>query len=190
MENRLIFKGLIDGDKNIIDKIYALYHKRIFNFAVSYLKDEDAALDIVQETFIKLWEQRKSLKKDTNIESYIFTVTKNAVLTIFRKYSTEKKYLDYLKNKTVANSSGSEEVTNFDFLQEHYEDLLQQLPPKRKNVFELSRKQGLSNKDIAEKLGISIKTVENQMTKALAFFKENMDVYDVFWGLFYYMFID
>ena len=190
MENRDLYNGLVNGDKIVIDKIYKLYHKKIFNFAVSFLKDEDVALDVVQETFIKLWEQRKSLKKDTNIESYIFTVTKNAVLSIFRKYSTEQKYLDYLRYKIVSNTSGSEEVTSFDFLQEHYDSLLQQLPAKRREVFELSRKKGLSNKEIAKLKGISIKTVENQMTKSLAFLKENMDMYGAFWALFYYMFID
>jgi len=190
MENNFIYNSLVNGDKTVIDKIYALYHKKIFNFAVSYLKDEDAALDIVQETFIKLWEQRKTLKKNTNIESYIFTVTKNAVLSLFRKHSTEQKYLDYLKGQTVNNSSGSEEQTDFDFLQERYDELLEKLPTKRREVFELSRKMGLSNKEIAEKQGISIKTVENQITKALAYFKENLDVYGAFWALFYYMFIE
>lgn len=190
MSNVYISNRLVKGDEEVIDEIYSLYHKKIFNFAFSILKDEDAALDIIQETFIKLWEQRKSLKKDANLKAYIYTIAKNAVLSTFRKHATEEKYLDYLKGKTLSNSSGSEEMTEYKFLEEQYEVLLQQLPEKRREIFVLSRKQGLSNKEIAEHKGISIKTVEAQISKALTFFKANIDLCGIFWGLFSSLFID
>jgi len=163
------------GDKKALDEIYVMYYNMIFRFAVSYLKDEDDAMDIVQETFIKLWESRKKLKNNTQLKSLLFTVTKNAILSLFRKNSTESKYLAYLSDKLVVNSSGTTEQTDFHFLQVQYEKLIPQLPPKRRKIYLLSRKEGLKNKEIAKEKGISEKTVENQISKSLAFFKENLD---------------
>ena len=175
IENDVLCNRLKKGDKKALDEIYSLYYSKVFGFALSYLKNNDDAMDIVQECFIKLWENRNTIKNNTRLEAFIFTITKNSILSLFRKHSTKKKYIEYLAHKVSANTSGTEEQTNFGFLQEKYEKLILQLPTKRKEIFWLSRKEGLSNKEIAEKKGISVKTVENQLTKALAFFKTNLE---------------
>lgn len=185
----LLCNRLRKGDKKALDEIYCKYHAKIFGFAVSYLKTEDDALDIVQETFVKLWESRATLKNNGQLKPLLFTVTKNAILSLFRKRATENKYLEYLGNCVITNTSGTTEQTDFDFLQSQYEQLIPELPPKRREIFLLSRKEGLSNKEIAKAKGISEKTVENQITKALAFFKENMDDLGALSILFFYLFV-
>ena len=187
--NDVLFYRLRKGDKKALDDIYKLYHGKIYGFALSYLKSEEEALDVVQESFIKLWESRSSLKKGTKLEAFIFTVTKNSILSIFRKLSTEKRYLEYLSNSVITNTSGTEEMTDLEFLQDQYEQLIPNLPPKQREIFLLSRHEGLSNKDIARQRGISEKTVENHITKALAYFKENMDQLGIWGGLFYILYI-
>lgn len=189
VNNEILCDALRSGDKKSLDTVYGMYHERIYGFALSYLKDEDDAMDIVQEAFIKLWESRKTLKDDTRLDALIFTVTKNAILSLFRKRSTEKKYLNYLGSVTMSNNSGAEELSDFDFLQEKYEALIPQLPEKRREIFILSRKKGLSNKEIAEIKGISEKTVENHMTLALSFLREHLGQSGVLSTLFYYLFI-
>lgn len=186
----LLCDRLRSGDKRALDEIYAMYHSKIFRFAVSYLKDEDDALDIIQETFIKLWESRSKLKTDTQLKSFLYTVTKNTILSLFRKHATENKYLEYLSGRMTVNSSGTAEQTDFNFLQDKYEQLIPQLPPKRREIFELSRKEGLSNNEIAEEKGISVKTVENQITKALAFIKERLGPLGALSTLFFYLFVE
>ncbi|WP_016778070.1 RNA polymerase sigma-70 factor [Anaerophaga thermohalophila] len=189
MQQEKLFIELSKGNKRVLDEIYNRYHQKIFGFALSYLKNEDDAYDIVQEVFINLWNSRSSLKKDTRIEPFIFTATKNAVISLFRKRATEQRYLEYLGSTVVSNNMGTNEQIDYNFLEEQYESLISQMPEKRKEIFILSRKKGLTNKDIASKLGISEKTVENQLTKALAFLKEHFSA-DGFLGLlFFYLFI-
>jgi RNA polymerase sigma-70 factor (ECF subfamily) len=156
---------------------------------LSYLKNEEDAYDVVQEVFFNVWNKRTNLKKDTRIEPFIFTTTKNAVISLFRKKATERKYLEYLGNAVISNNIGAEELVDFSFLEKEYETLISQLPEKRKEVFVLSRKYGLSNKDIAFRLKISEKTVENQLTKALAFFKEQFGSAGFIGLLYFYLFV-
>ncbi len=188
VDNNSLCDRLRKGDKKSLDEIFALYAPKISRFAYSYLKDEEGAMDIVQEVFIKLWECRKSLQSGTKLEAFIYSVAKNTVLSLFRKKSTEAKYLTYLENSIVSNNSGVEEVTDFNFLQEQYLKLLPKIPFERRSIFLMSREEGLSNKEIAERKGISVKTVENQMTKALAFLKKHLG--NAGWmGLLYYYII-
>lgn len=189
MENQKLSEGLRKGDKSVLDEVYSLYHKQIFAFALSYLKNKEDAYDIVQEVFINIWNHRADLKKDARIEPLIYTATKNAVISFFRKKSTEKKYLEYLGNATISNNLGAEELTDFGFLEEEYKTLTDQLPEKRKEVFILSRQKGLTNKEIAQQLDISEKTVENQLTKALAFFKDKFGSGGFLGLLFFHLFI-
>jgi RNA polymerase sigma-70 factor (ECF subfamily) len=180
---------LRSDDKKVMEEIFALFHARIFRFSIAYLKNEPDAYDLVQEVFIKIWESRYALKKDTNFEAYIFTIAKNAMLSLFRKRLTEQKYLDYLAQAGTLDNGETEEQTNFIFLKRQYEELIEHLPPKRKEIFLLSREKGLSNKEIALLKGISEKTVENQITKALVFFRHHLSSYGIWTALFYYLFI-
>jgi RNA polymerase sigma-70 factor, Bacteroides expansion family 1 len=181
---------LRSDDKKVIDEIFALYHIKIFRFSVSYLKNEDDAYDIVQEVFIKIWEARLSLKPDTNFDAFIFTIAKNAVMSLFRKRLSEQKYLDYLSESAVSNAHDTEEQTDYIFLRQKYEQLVETLPVKRKEIFLLSRENGLSNKEIALRQGVSEKTVEDHITKALAYLKKQLSSYGIWTLLFYFLFVE
>ncbi len=178
-------------DRRVIDEIYEMYHAKIFRFSVSYLKNEDDAYDVVQDVFIKLWEHRLSLKKDTNFDAFLFTVAKNTVLSLFRKRTTEQRY-----RSDLSSSSGETEVNkiendlDFEFLKKRYNQLIEKLPPKRKEIFILSREKGLTNKEIASTKGISEKTVEDHLAKSLSFFKQHFSVLGSFTLLFFYLFIE
>ncbi|WP_430811747.1 MULTISPECIES: RNA polymerase sigma-70 factor [unclassified Carboxylicivirga] len=174
MEDVKLCEGLLNGERKSLEEVYSLYHQKIFSFAFSYLKNEDDAYDLVQEVFIKLWTSRATLDPATNLDALVFTVTKNAVLSLFRKRASEKKYLDYLAVASLSNNAGTQEISDYNFLEAQYEALIEALPQRRREIFILSRKKGLSNALIAQQLGVSEKTVENQMTKALSFLKEHL----------------
>ncbi|BAX79987.1 RNA polymerase sigma-70 factor [Labilibaculum antarcticum] len=184
------YKRLKGGDKYVIDEIYNRFHFKIFRFSFAFLKNEEDAYDIVQEVFIKFWEKRSSLKDDTNLEAFLFTIAKNTVLSVFRKRSTEQKYLDYLQNTVNSNSSGTKEQVDYVFLKGQYDKLVPELPPKRRAIFLLSREKGLSNKEIAELKGISEKTVEDHITKSLAFLRKHILLFGIWGELFYFVFVD
>ena len=181
---------LRDDDRTVIDEIYELYHAKIFRFSISYLKNQDDAYDIVQDVFIKLWENRLQLKKDTNFDAFLFTVAKNTVLSLFRKRATEQKFRNNIDISYESEPNDIENNIDFDFLKKKYQKLVDKLPPKRKEVFVLSREKGLSNKEIAQIKGIAEKTVEDHLTKSLSFFKQHFGTLGMLTLLYFYLFVD
>lgn len=171
---QLLIADLIGDKKSAIDRLYQQYHRRIFLFARSYLKMEDAAADIVQEVFINVWERRHTLSDNTNLDAFIFTATRNAVISVFRKKLSEQKYVEFLQGMALDDQGCAENDADYNLLEEKVGELIGKLPPKRREVYLLSRQKGLSNKEIAQALSISEKTVEDHMTKALAYLRTHL----------------
>jgi RNA polymerase sigma-70 factor (family 1) len=185
----LILKQLKADDKNAINKLYENYSRRLYNFAFAYLKNNNDALDIVQEVFINIWDKRSCLRADTNFEAYLFTITKNSVISLFRKKVNEKEYLEYLKQVAVIHSDETEDSFDYEILSVRIKELINQLPPQRQIIFRMSKEEGKSNKTIAEELQISVKTVEDHITKARHFLKARLAEYGITALLFYALFL-
>lgn len=190
MNNEKLINRFIDGDKTAINDLYAEYSPRLYRFAMAYLKSESEVLDIVQEVFVNVWVNRKKLKKDSNLDAYLFTVAKNTIVSVFRKKLSEKDYLEHLKNKSITNSIDTESQFNYNQLSDKLNNLVEQLPPQRKKIYQLSKEQGLANKTIAAELGISVKTVEDHLSKASKFIKKNLTEYGFLALLFIDLFIN
>lgn len=190
MNNEKLINRFIDGDKTAINDLYTEYSPRLYRFAMAYLKSESEVLDIVQEVFVNVWVNRNKLKKDSNLDAYLFTVAKNTIVSVFRKKLSEKDYLEHLKNKTITNSIDTESQFNYNQLSDKLNDLVEQLPPQRKKIYQLSKEQGLANKTIAAELGISVKTVEDHLSKASKFIKKNLTEYGFLALLFIDLFIN
>ncbi|WP_321375964.1 RNA polymerase sigma-70 factor [uncultured Draconibacterium sp.] len=190
MNNEKLINRFISGDKTAINDLYAEYSPRLYRFAMAYLKSESEVLDIVQEVFVNVWVNRKKLKKDSNLDAYLFTVAKNTIVSVFRKKLSEKDYLEHLKNKSITNSIDTESQFNYNQLSDKLNDLVEQLPPQRKKIYQLSKEQGLANKTIAAELGISVKTVEDHLSKASKFIKKNLTEYGFLALLFIDLFIN
>ncbi|MCW0483881.1 RNA polymerase sigma factor [Gaoshiqia sediminis] len=189
MEKRILVKQLKSDNKHAINELYQLYSSRLYRFAFGYLKSEADTLDIIQEVFIRLWNSRHQLKDDTNLEAFLFAVAKNTIISIFRKKITEIAYLEDLKLLVTQNSSDTESQVEYNLLSEKITQLVSQLPEQRRRIFILSKDKGYTNQAIANELHISIKTVEDHMTKARKFLKENLKEYGFVAILFYEMFL-
>jgi len=180
---------LKSNDKEAINLLYNQYSKRLYQFIYRYLKTEADTLDLIQEVFIKLWSNRSGLQNDSNLESYLFTIAKNSIISTFRKKISEKDYFDYIKHRAVnTNSLATEKQVDFDLLSDEIDKLIDQLPKQRQLIFKLSKEKGYSNKMIAEQLKISIKTVEDHITKARKFIRENLQEYGLLALLFLELF--
>ena len=186
--NKLL-KQIKVNDKDAINSIFLAYSKRLYNFAFAYLKTEGDSKDVVQDTFINLWNNRESLREDTNLEAYLFTITRNSVISIFRKKITEKEYLRHLRETAIFQYSENDEQYDYERLSMRIKNLVDQLPEQRKLIFKLSKEKGLSNKAIAEELNISVKTVEVHMTKARRFIKGHLAEHGLIAILFYDLFV-
>lgn len=143
------------------------YSPKIYRFSLSYLKNKQDAEEIVQEVFLKIWKIREELSPEKPVDSFLFTIAKNGILNTIRKAKSERTYLNY-SNLYPRESVLIDEELNFQELEKICQQAVDRLSPRRKEIYYLSREKHLSNAEIASQLGISVKTVENQMTSALA----------------------
>jgi RNA polymerase sigma-70 factor, ECF subfamily len=164
------------GDRVAFYHIYERYSKRLYGFVLRYIKQDADAEEIIQEVFVKIWEARNRIDAYSSFESFLFTVAYNTTISLLRKRVSENKYINYLK--TLQQPDVSYEVDNeirFNELNEKVNSLLDQLTPRQKEIFLLSRQEGLTHDEIAGKLEISLNTVKKHMTNTLAFLKSHID---------------
>ena len=185
-ESKLVH-NLSKGNLLAFNTLYKFYSGRLYRFALGYLKTEAEAEELVQEVFTKIWEKRADLKKELSFKSFLFTIAFN----IIRKHFRTKAYLANYLNTKISDDLDmhtSHKIT-YDSLYQYITNLVNQLPNRRKEIFIKSRLEGLSISEIAEKLKISHKTVENQLTQALKFIRTNLNRENVPVLLFFILFI-
>ncbi|MEA3504164.1 MAG: RNA polymerase sigma-70 factor [Bacteroidota bacterium] len=164
-EKRLI-ENIRGGDKSAFELVFKKYFSVLCYFSLRYIPDKDVAEDLVQEMFFKLWNNRKNLFITTSLESYLYRSVQNQAINFIKHEKIKGKYRQVITES--GNKSNNDELLmlNFD-IKEKVEKAINALPEKRKEVFVLSRYEGKKYKEIAEKLKISIKTVEVHMGQAL-----------------------
>lgn len=165
-ECQLITK-LREGDKRAFKELYLNYADKLFYFSLKYTQNKDDANEIVQTIFLKVWENRSNINPELSFNAYLIQIGKNIIYRQYQKRELERKYQLYSKEHQVATTHNTEEYIIFSELEQKTRDYIGSMPEKRKQVFMLSRVEGLSHEQIAEKLGISVGTVKQHMNKAL-----------------------
>jgi RNA polymerase sigma-70 factor (ECF subfamily) len=155
------------------DALFMKHHKELIGLSYNIVRDRDAAKDIVQEVFVKLWKNKDSLEFNEKIKHYLFKATAHTSLNHLRSQRKYYRLEDFEQVKDLAVQSGSETVT-FRELELRSRQAIDRLPPQCKAIFILSRHEGLKYQEIADTLGLSIKTVENQMGIALEKLREDL----------------
>lgn len=158
------FAPIAAGDRHAFEALFRLHYRPLCAFAMGYLKDGDQAEDIVQDLFFRLWLDREKVNITTSVKAYLYASVRNRCLNAV-KAGTKVRAL----NEEVDDQQQEEERSE----DEHAERIarvqaaIEALPEERRKVFKLSRYEGLKYHEIATRLGISVKTVENQMGSAL-----------------------
>lgn len=163
--------------KERFEILYKKYFEPLCAYVFGVVKDYDTSEEVVQNLFVKLWEKRKHIPINTSIKSYLYQAAKNAALNHINHLHVKDKYKQYYKNIIVPNEHNSSNPAEESDLSNSIQQAIENLPEKRKEIFLLSRHSGLKNKEIAEKLNISIKTVESQMGKALSSLRTELTEY-------------
>ena len=173
-EEQLLLRRLREGDMGSYETLFHRYYPAFFSFAKGMLKDAGAAEDIIQNVFMKIWIHREALDETMSIKNYIYVLSKREIFNYFRaKYNTHMVLTEDMV--TGEQSSGNDEShTDYRELREAVQSVINTMPPKRRSVFCLSRFKSLTNQEIADKLGISIRTVEKHIELALRTFKEQL----------------
>jgi len=155
------------GDKNAFELLFSDYYPRLTVFAKKYVLDLDTAREIVQDYFVDLYESRETLNINSTLNNYLYTSVKNRCLNYLNKqkiHHQHEEQIRILSKDSVIDLQDKIEQTELEYL---IWNEIAKLPEQCGRIFKLSRKEGIKNKDIADQLGISIRTVETQISKAL-----------------------
>ena len=158
-------------------KIFHRYYADLVRFTARFIPDKSTCEDIVQEAFIKLWTNRKRLETDTSISSYLISLVQNLALNELRHTKVKMQYQDM--NHEIILSLSPEEHMFFSELYGAYETALAKLDPEVRETLLLSRQEKLKYAEIAQRLDISVRTVEARISKALKFLQHNLQIYRV-----------
>ncbi|MEN7549619.1 RNA polymerase sigma-70 factor [Rapidithrix thailandica] len=165
--------ALQQGDEQVFTEVFNKYSPQIYHVALKYLKSEALAEDALQDTFIKLWDYRTKLDRQYSLKGFLFTSLKNYLLNTIRNEQRKiLKHIDLVKEQNKAHKNTTEQTLFYNETNSILKKGIEQLPEKRKLIFELKHKKQLSNQEIATHMGISIHTVKAQYTKAINFLKE------------------
>lgn len=170
--------ALKQGDEKVFESVFREFYAPLCVHARRYLIDPDVAEEVVQDMFFKMWERRDSMVINTSLVAYLFKSVTNHALNHIKYQTHARKYQEYVGFRVDDHRSVSahDALVHAD-LEKQLIGLVKSMPEKRRKIFEMSRLEGLKYNDIAEKLGISIKTVEVQMSKALEFMREKLRDY-------------
>lgn len=171
LTNELNIAALRKGEKFAFEEIYNDFFGVLYHLCNQYLHDESVAEEMVQDTFMKLWEIRQTLNDQVNLRNFLYTITKNNCLNYLRNQKISLKYQDNVKYLEMQfNYEALEKLGNyiqFEELKTKIDVAISHLPAEVNETFSLSRFEDLSYKEIAERQNISIKTVEARISKAL-----------------------
>lgn len=167
------------GDERAFTWLFNRYYQDLFAYACRIMREEEIAADMVQDTFYKLFAKRESLEVHTSMQAYLYKSVYNHCVNEIKRRRLEVSYMDkeladfYFKE--ILQTPEAEMVLRNEEIRRAVQEAIDGLPERCREIFVLSKMQELSNKEIAEQLGISEKTVENQMTKALSYLRKELE---------------
>ncbi len=178
------------GNVAAFDSLFEGYSQKLFGFALKYFKNESDAEELVQEVFVKVWENRQTLKSELSFKSYLFTIALNRIRKHFNKKAVSLRYLESLQNEPEFAENHAIHEDNYESTLQQINLIIEQMPPRRREIFMKSKLEGKSSKEIAAELNISAGTVDNQVSEALRFIRSRLSTENfgllLFAGLFVY----
>jgi len=173
-DDSVITDRLQKGELVAFDMLFQRYSAKLYYFAYRYLRCREESSELVQNVFLKLWENHKNLKKEASIRSFMFTIAYNEICTLFRRRICLQKYFDHIRLEKNQISFETEEKIDCNSLIERLDQIIKQLPEKQKSIFIKSRIEGKSSRSIADELGLSSGTIDNYISKILKIINEKL----------------
>lgn len=186
-DDKVYVECLKKDDFSAFDCLFRKYSPSLYAFALSITRNSFAGEEITQLVFLKVWEKRAQIDEHLSFKSFLFSVAYHETISWLRKENSEKRRVGEYIQLAGSVTNETEQTVEFRNIELIAEGLIAEMPEKRREIFKLSREQGFSNKEIAESLNISVKTVENQMTSALKYLREKLGKYDILGVLFYFL---
>ncbi|SFW18237.1 RNA polymerase sigma-70 factor, ECF subfamily [Sinomicrobium oceani] len=161
------------GNETAYRSVYLYFYERLCVYVLNFTGDREIAEDIVQEVFLKLWNNRKKLRPDGSLGGYLYRLTYNEYVNIYRQNLKQHRELELLRLKSLYELLHEEDEA-FQEKVKQVTKIIEGLPPRCREIFILNKQQGLRHKEIAAQLDISVKTVENQVAKAMSLLRKKI----------------
>lgn len=178
---------LKNDNQAAFEKLFNRYKKKLYYFSLNYLDDNAEAEEVVQSVFVRLWENRSTLNETMSVKNFIYKSTVNACYNTLKKKAVRNQYFENEMISPDENIDRSLDEIYYKDLKRQIDTILTSLPPQQQKIFNLSRFEGLSHADIAIKLNLSVRTVENQIYRALKIIKDNLKAELFFWFCFLFI---
>ncbi|WP_195391198.1 RNA polymerase sigma-70 factor [Bacteroides uniformis] len=166
-DERSLVLRLIDGNEDAFCELYAAYKNRLIYFAMRFLKSREYAEDVFQDAFTIIWQGRRFINPDASFSSYLYTIVRNRILNQLRDLVNQDKLKEQILQQAVDYSNDTKNEILANDLKQLISCAMQQLTPRQRKIFEMSREQQMSHKEIADVLGISVNTVQESISTSL-----------------------
>jgi len=171
-----LLQRLAVGDEYAFAALFAQYHDALVAFAYKRLHDEEDARDAVQDVFIRVWNNRTALRSETNLSSYLYRAVFNSVLNVFKQRAIRTEHLQSFREILPHAIEGTDHGIREQDMAAIITMEVAALPPKMREAFELRWRDGLSNREIAARMGLSEQTVETHMKRTLRVLRQRLTV--------------
>jgi len=183
LDDKVLFKRITEGDEKAFEMLFHAYYANLCRFATGIISDDGNAEEIVQDLFVKIWEKRTQLTIDSSIKNYLYRAVKNQCINVIKHSNIVAQHISSRQTEKEMEVQPDEHFLATELAQK-IEESIASLPEKRREIFRLSREEGLKYREIAEKLNISTKTVEAQMGLAIKTLREKLKHHITFLMLF------
>ena len=177
MKEKQVISRIRNGDEQAFEWLFKQYYEKLCQWAYRYLRDLDSSEEVVQDLYYNLWRNRASMEFRVSVKSYLYKAVSNNCKMLIRKKGRRSAIEADLASQHPGSNTEPAELLEVKEIREVVNRTLEELPDKPAQIFRMSRYEGLKYREIAEKLSISIKTVEANMGKALKIFRKNLQEY-------------
>lgn len=177
IEEEKLVQRMVEGDQTAFELLFRYYYPGLVIFASNIIVNRDEAEEIVQDFFVRLWENRTTIKTGKTIKSYLFTSVKNRSINFLKSTQVKQHVVDELKKQMETEMRYNPDIYVDTELQQRLKKAFEKLPPRTAEIFTLSRFNGFTNDEIANDLGLSKRTVETQVSNALKILRKELKAY-------------
>jgi RNA polymerase sigma-70 factor (ECF subfamily) len=185
---RILLGKLKNDDQSAFTIIFTKYYSDLVRFSFGFTRNSDSSEEIVQEVFLKLWENRSTLDIHTSLKSYLLKNVQNRSIDSLRHTTISNKYAAVVLDHPLLSQNDTEDYIMFSELEASFNQAMENIPALYAEVFRLSRIEALNYQEIASKLGVSVRTVEVRISKALSLLRAELKDYLLIGLIIYYFF--
>ena len=173
LHEKLLIRELRCGNAKAFEVLYKQYNARLFNFSMKIIRNKQDAEGMVQEVFIAVWENREKLDENKSFSGFVFSIAKNKALNRIKQNLSRKVYLEYMQMENQVQNDMESDIESRE-LMDYLLKTIQELPDRTKQIFLLSRNEGLTYKQIASRLDVTENVVDHEIRKSLKYIRDKL----------------